>query len=980
MACLRRLCPCFERESCNEKEKVAPTIINTEPSFDPVSFGVPESDYQIAAWKPQKKTRKSFRSIRASFTRRDQSRSDGTSRRPLISAPSDFRHVRSGSHGSDIKTSAFGAQSVSGPVSRTPGVSVTQRNHARSSEHDAHWPYQRISPTVPHFELHKIATSTPPPAYCADRSEQAHAWSRRGYSSKSGQPGRIATTYDDVSRLPAKSNYRDRAGTALEGDVIREHRANDVVKAEKIQGQIEDAIEQRGFYDSSCPSTSHLVAPTMSAPLPPAAPSLTARKDVDVKRPKTLTLKVTGPAGCQKFGHEDRRSSKARQCDAGRLSPRLTLVVRPPVRKRDSFSAVSTRMFPGQALAKKAIVDPTTSKPKSVQGGGRHPVSAEKPREFYDMPTTPTSTLTFCQVILSPFWRGSSDLPPRLPASYIPYLLDCPPCCIVRDLILANPLHTYSSLRNSSQSSVASCRAGQVEGGYEATQSGEMDNVKDAAASLKALVTSGHKYRAVPDALTEQTRLQHRHLDEPSTRRPRFRTISLAIMLFAAFLLLLGIAFARQRGDIQSCVNTATCSSDPSKFWGQYTPYSAALPTFVESEVPRGCKVTFASVLSRHGSRYPTTQKSHEYHKLVERIRRNVRTYGRGYGWIRNFEYPLGENDLTATGRNELFQSGVQFFKRYDNLGRRTVRPFVRTSGSDRVVKSAELFIRGFFSAKGNDHRQHMGRMLIIPEDKGVKNPLHHGNCGTFEEGLHSETVYKPINAWLKIWATPVMNRLNKKMPGANLTLEETVYMMDLCPFNTVASTKKVPSSFCRLFSKQEWQSYNYYQSLRKWHTYGPGNPMASTQGVGYVNELIARLTKTPVKDNTTTDADLDSNPATFPLGRSLYADFTHDNTLMTVYSALGLWTNDTVLPTDHVVPAKEANGYSASWTVPFAARMYVEKMDCRDGQKDLVRVLVNHRVVVPKGCKADSFGRCKLMEFVDGLQFAKQGGHWDKC
>ncbi|KAG6075251.1 hypothetical protein E4U30_004174 [Claviceps sp. LM220 group G6] len=451
-------------------------------------------------------------------------------------------------------------------------------------------------------------------------------------------------------------------------------------------------------------------------------------------------------------------------------------------------------------------------------------------------------------------------------------------------------------------------------------------------------------------------------------------------MLFAAFLLLLGIAFAQQLGDAQSCVNTATCSSDPTKFWGQYTPYSAALPTFVDSEVPRGCRVTFASVLSRHGSHYPTTPKSHEYHKLVERIRRNVRTYGRGYGWIRNFEYPLGENDLTLSGKNELFQSGVQFFKRYNNLGRRTVGPFVRTSGSDRVVKSAELFVRGFSSAKGNDHRQHVGRLLIIPEDKGVKNPLHHGNCGAFEDGLHSETLYKPSNAWLKMWATPVMNRLNKKMPGANLTLEETVYMMDLCPFNTVASRQKVPSSFCRLFSKQEWQSYSYYQSLRKWHTYGPGNPMASTQGVGYVNELIARLTKTPVKDNTTTDADLDSNPATFPLGRSLYADFTHDNTLMAVYSALGLWTNDTVLPTNHVVPAKEANGYSASWTVPFAARMYVEKMDCRDGQKDLVRVLVNHRVVVPKGCKADIFGRCKLADFVDGLQFAKEGGHWDKC
>lgn len=250
-------------------------IINTEPNFDPASFGVPESDYQIAAWKPQKNTRKSFRAIRASFTRRDQSRSDGTSRRPLISAPSDFRHVRSGSHESNIKTSAFGAHLVSRPVGRTPGVSVTQRNHARSSEHDTHWPYQRISPTIPHFELHKIAMSTPDPAYRAERSEQTDAWSRqRGYSSKSGQPGRITLTYDDVSRLPAESKYRDRAGTAIKADVIRDRRATGVVKSDKIQGQMEDAIEQRWFYDSSCSSASYLVAPTMPGMCYPYAFSL----------------------------------------------------------------------------------------------------------------------------------------------------------------------------------------------------------------------------------------------------------------------------------------------------------------------------------------------------------------------------------------------------------------------------------------------------------------------------------------------------------------------------------------------------------------------------------------------------------------------------------------------------------------------------------------------------------------------------------
>jgi hypothetical protein len=49
-------------------------------------------------------------------------------------------------------------------------------------------------------------------------------------------------------------------------------------------------------------------------------------------------------------------------------------------------------------------------------------------------------------------------------------------------------------------------------------------------------------------------------------------------------------------------------------------------------------------------------------------------------------------------------------------------------------------------------------------------------------------------------------------------------------------------------------------------------------QGVGYVNELIARLTNASVRDTTSVNHTLDADPATFPLGRAFYADFTHEN------------------------------------------------------------------------------------------------------
>jgi len=77
---------------------------------------------------------------------------------------------------------------------------------------------------------------------------------------------------------------------------------------------------------------------------------------------------------------------------------------------------------------------------------------------------------------------------------------------------------------------------------------------------------------------------------------------------------------------------------------------------------------------------------------------------------------------------------------------------------------------------------------------------------------------------------------------------------------------------------------------------------------------------------------------------------------------------------------AKEMNGYSASWAVPFAARLYVEKMACAGEEEELVRVLLNDRVVPLQGCDADALGRCRLGAYVESLEFARSGGEWDKC
>lgn len=56
------------------------------------------------------------------------------------------------------------------------------------------------------------------------------------------------------------------------------------------------------------------------------------------------------------------------------------------------------------------------------------------------------------------------------------------------------------------------------------------------------------------------------------------------------------------------------------------------------------------------------------------------------------------------------------------------------------------------------------------------------------------------------------------------------------------------------------------------------GAPLSRALGIGYIQELVARLTHTPIeRHNSSTNSTLDDNPITFPLDHSLYVDATHE-------------------------------------------------------------------------------------------------------
>lgn len=416
------------------------------------------------------------------------------------------------------------------------------------------------------------------------------------------------------------------------------------------------------------------------------------------------------------------------------------------------------------------------------------------------------------------------------------------------------------------------------------------------------------------------------------------------------------------------------CSPKTSHFWGQYSLWFS-VPSDIDVDPPEHCDVTFASVLSRHGGRDPTMSKTLLYGATVGLIQNTSTAFPDEFAFLKDYKYSLGADMLTDAGRQEMVNSGAHFYKRYkDFLHGKT--PFVRSSGQARVVESANKWLEGYAQAA---HQKTGAIDVSIPEAAGVNNTLSHEICTNFEDGPLSKIGNHAQDLWAAKFVPPIQARVNGKL-GTNLSTTEIIYLMDLCPFTTLASPTAQISDFCHLFTEEEWQQYDYYESLGKWYGYGNGNPLGPTQGIGYVSELLARLTEKPAQVVGSINSTLDEDSATFPLDRKVYADFSHDNDMTGVLAALGLYNNTRPLSNSSVESTKKTKGYSAAWTVPFAARIYVEKLSCKKAKEPFVRIIVNDRVQGLDFCGGDEHGRCTLSKFVESQSFTRTGGHWNQC
>ncbi|EIW53780.1 phosphoglycerate mutase-like protein [Trametes versicolor FP-101664 SS1] len=415
---------------------------------------------------------------------------------------------------------------------------------------------------------------------------------------------------------------------------------------------------------------------------------------------------------------------------------------------------------------------------------------------------------------------------------------------------------------------------------------------------------------------------------------------------------------------------------DVFQHWGNLSPwFSVPRSVFgVDSppEAPEGCRVTGMHLLHRHGARYPTGGASYGGPANFSfRLAQSESWKARGQlDFLNDWTYKLGEEILTPFGRQQLYDLGVSMRMKYGfllhNFTESNTLPVFRTESQDRMLSSALNFALGFFGHPLDGKYQ----QLITIEEHGFNNTLAPSKtCTNSHDHAKGDRGTPYVRQWAEIYLRDALVRLRAQITGVDLVIEDAYTMQQLCAYETVALGY---SKFCELFTPAEWEGFDYSVDLHFWYSSAFGSPVARGLGIGYVQELVARLSHTPISaHNSSTNATLADDPRTFPLGQSLYVDATHEVVVLNVLTALNLtsFAKDGPLPATHI-PHNRA--FRTAHLAPFATNVQFQLLSCNSTPDTQIRVIVNDGVVPLtgiRGCAESADGACPLPVFVAAMR-----------
>lgn len=396
--------------------------------------------------------------------------------------------------------------------------------------------------------------------------------------------------------------------------------------------------------------------------------------------------------------------------------------------------------------------------------------------------------------------------------------------------------------------------------------------------------------------------------------------------------------------------DASSCNFNIYEHMGNLSPYfqPSNTPPSLSSGAPPGCAVTNAFLVHRHGSRNPLSDEIGTIQSLAYYIGNESSLFSAPRvpvpdalaflqeGWNDTFT----TNDLSATGRQQLFDHGVAMRLKYPQLSASRVL----AGDQDRVVESARWFMDGYYGRSANASAS---LDLIAEDNKTVSWITPMDTCEKWTYGFGGALV----SEWGRAYLPPIADRLNHLLadsfPTVNFTAAHVHGMLYACVYGTAVYGKD-SSPWCPVFTRAEILDHEYEYDLLMRGAFGYGLPGDMGPVLGSL--LVSNMTEFLLKQDKEGEDNLSLN-------------FGHDTTLDLLLAALQL-AQDSHFPANGPVDPNRA--WRTARQVPFAAQMLFRGLDCAGGEQR-IQLLLNEANfdLSPSGCESDDYGTCKMSDFI---------------
>ncbi|EXJ80309.1 hypothetical protein A1O1_08451 [Capronia coronata CBS 617.96] len=367
---------------------------------------------------------------------------------------------------------------------------------------------------------------------------------------------------------------------------------------------------------------------------------------------------------------------------------------------------------------------------------------------------------------------------------------------------------------------------------------------------------------------------------------------------------------------------------------GPWIPRKDGVP-YSNASLPKQCSVDQVHMLSRHAERYPTRNAGARHLQLLHRLHSSEVTLTGSLSFLKRWTYftdpygPAFEN-LTATGpfagTSQAFNTGKSLRLRYDHLVPKNRSTKFWSCSSARDILTAEYFADGFFGSDWSTNGS--AELEVIPEDRdrGADTLTPGDTCHRYvEDGTYGHDYgYRKLEEWQTVFTEPIARRLAQHAQGLDLSHLDIYSMMEMCGFEVLA---RGSSSWCNVFTHEEWSHFAYARDLLHFYRAGPGNSYAGAMGWLWLDATQNLMSNESSKD--------------------VYFSFVHDGDIVPVMATLQILNEHRViqeLPTNQM---KRDRRWKTSDIVPMGGRLIFERIACGEAsltsrQDYFVRLFIN--------------------------------------